>query len=268
MIYPFRKILCPVDFDESSAHALVTAATMAREGAVVFVLHVVPLFVPPTSMPVYVDVYKGQEQAAREKLNELAKKHLAGVKHELLTRMGEPADIILQTAKSCDADVIVMATHGRRGISRFFLGSVAEIVVRQASCPVLTVRGAAAERDTVKAWMTTSPVVGRTDEKLSSINQKMAEGGFRSVPIVDKDGMLVGIVTDRDIRLHTGFLEHTEAFKAMTESLVTIEPNFSIADAARLMRERKIEALPVVDGGKLVGILTITDVLSAFTADK
>lgn len=265
MTAQFRNILCPVDFDDNSMQALDTAANLARESnGTVFVLHVVPMIVAPTGMPVYVDLYKGQEETARAKLLEIAHKRLAGIKHELLIHTGEPAGTILNAEKKTNADVIVMATHGRRGFKRFFLGSIAELVLRESICPVLTVRSTPAQNDMVGTWMTKNPVTATPQEKLASIAAKMHAGNFRAVPIVT-DGGPVGIVTDRDIRQHMGFLDHTEAFKAMSETLITVTPATHIREAARLLRERKIGALPVVEGGKLAGVITTSDVLEALT---
>jgi nucleotide-binding universal stress UspA family protein/CBS domain-containing protein len=267
MPFPYRRILCPIDFDESSMSALDCAAQFARANdGTVYVFHVVPMVIPPTGMPVYVDLYKGQEDTARSKLQEIARKHLSGVKYELMTHLGEPAGSIIKVEHKIGADLIVMATHGRRGFSRFVLGSVAELVLREAKCPVLTVRQSSAERDKVAAWMTRNPVVSGPQEKLSVIHDKMTEGGFRAVPVV-KEGKTVGIVTDRDIRMHVGYLEHTEAEKAMSEALITVTPETSVREAARLMRERKIGALPVIEGDTLVGLVTTTDVLTALTAE-
>src|SRR5208337_2508167 len=193
MTQQFRNILCPVDFDDNSMEALDTAANFARENnGTVFVLHVVPMILAPTGMPVYVDLYKGQEEAARAKLLEIAHKRLAGVKHELLIHTGEPAGTILNAQKKTGADVIVMATHGRRGFKRFFLGSIAELVLREAACPVLTVRCTPTQNGMVGTWMTKNPVTATPREKLVSIAAKMHAGGFRSVPIVS-DGAPVGI---------------------------------------------------------------------------
>ena len=267
MAFPYRKILCPIDFDENSLNALETATRFARHNdGVVVVLHVVPLIIPPTGMPVYVDMYKGQEQVAREKLEEIARKHLAGVKYEMMTDMGDPAGIILKAERTTGADLVVMATHGRRGFSRFFLGSVAELVVRESTCPVLMVRNMPAQKHLVGTWMTVDPVTANPDDKLSVVHDRMLQGGFRCVPVV-RDGKVVGIVTDRDIRTHTGAWEHTEAFKAMSEQLITVSPSTSIYEAARLLRERKIGALPVIEDGKLAGVITTADVLNALTAE-
>jgi len=269
MAHPFRRILCPVDFDDNSMTALDTAAAIARDNnGTVFVLHVVPMILAPTGMPVYVDLYKGQEETARAKLLEIAHKRLAGVKYELLTHTGEPAGTILNAEKKLAADVIVMATHGRRGFKRFFLGSIAELVLRESTCPVLTVRCTPAQSDLVGTWMTKNPVTASPQEKLASIAAKMHAGGFRCVPVVGGDGAPLGIVTDRDIRQHTGFLDQTEAGKAMSEALISVAPSTEIREAARLMRERKIGGLPVIEDGKLAGVITTGDVLEALTAAR
>ena len=127
MSFPFRRILSPVDFDDNSLAALEVAAQMARQDdGTVLLFHVVPMVVAPTGMPVYVDIYKGQEELAKEKLRQIAAKRLHGIKYELLTHLGEPAAAIIRTAKRSAVDVIVMATHGRRGFSRVMLGSIAE----------------------------------------------------------------------------------------------------------------------------------------------
>ncbi|MFZ0890421.1 MAG: universal stress protein [Candidatus Binataceae bacterium] len=267
MAFPFRRILSPVDFDENSMAALDSAVQVARQNdGTIFMMHVVPIIIPPTGMPIYVDLYKGQEDTAREKLREIAQKRLAGVKYELLTRIGEPAATILKTARKLATDVIVMATHGRRGFSRVFLGSVAEMVVREAPCPVLTVRHGEPDKHMVARWMTTNPVTAAPDEKLSQVQARMREGDFRSMPVL-KEGKLVGIVTDRDLRNHTGYLENTEVKMAMSEALVTVTPTTPVAEAARLLVERKVGGLPVVDDGNLVGVISTTDILRAFVEE-
>jgi universal stress protein A len=142
MAYPFKTILCPIDFDENSVAALDAAARMARESdATVEVLHVVPIIVQTGGAPIYVDVYSAEEEDSKAKLMELAKSRLRGVKYELKTTVAQPSAAILHAQKTLGADVIVMSTHGRRGLAHFFLGSVAERVVREAECPVLTVHG-------------------------------------------------------------------------------------------------------------------------------
>jgi nucleotide-binding universal stress UspA family protein/predicted transcriptional regulator len=267
MAFPFRRILCPVDFDDSSMYALETAANLCRQNdGTIFLLHVVPMIILPTGAPVYVDLYKGQEEVALKSLEGIARKQLAGLKYELMTRIGNPPEIIINAEKAMRADLLVMATHGRRGLSRFLLGSVAEVVLRESTCPVLAVRHMAPQKYLVGEWMTRNPATAAPNEKLSSVHAKMLEGGFRCIPVLE-EGKPVGIITDRDIRNHTGYLDHTEAFKAMSEVLITVTPSTTVREAARLLRERKIGALPVVEDEKLTGVITTTDVLNALTAE-
>ncbi|MGA8640822.1 MAG: universal stress protein [Candidatus Binatus sp.] len=70
----------------------------------------------------------------------IAKQHLADVKYEILDEMGEPGNVIPDIAAKLPADLIVMVTHGRRGLARLIEGSIAEKVLRNAPCPVLAVR--------------------------------------------------------------------------------------------------------------------------------
>jgi nucleotide-binding universal stress UspA family protein len=141
MAFPFKRILAPVDFDQSSLKALETAAEIAQEHAgTVFVLHIVPVDMDVSGMPQYVDLIKRQESLDREKLTAIAKQHLAEVKWEILDEMGHPADVIAQVAAKLSADLIVMVTHGRRGLARLVEGSVAEKLLRNSPCPVLALR--------------------------------------------------------------------------------------------------------------------------------
>ena len=141
MAFPFKRILAPVDFDSSSLMALEFAAKMAKPNdGTIFVLHIVPVDMDVTGMPQYVDLIKRQEELDREKLTEIAKQHLSDVKWEILDRMGDPGEVIDEVAKDLPADLIVMVTHGRRGLARLVEGSIAERVLRYAPCPVLAVR--------------------------------------------------------------------------------------------------------------------------------
>jgi acetoin utilization protein AcuB len=111
--------------------------------------------------------------------------------------------------------------------------------------------------------MSKNPVVIGPDDYLSLAREKMNSGGFRRLPVV-KDGKLIAIVTDRDLRQHAGFLEKTKVNAAMTETLVTVSPNDTVEKAAQLMLKHKIGGLPVVDEDKLVGIITTSDLLQTF----
>jgi nucleotide-binding universal stress UspA family protein len=262
--YPFRRIFNPMDFDENSVAALGVAARIARDNdGSLLLFHVIPMIVAPAGVPVYVDMYKNREEVAAARLREIAAKHLRDVKHELRTHVGEPVGAIIRTAKREAADLIVMAPHGRRGFSRIMLGSVAEMVLREAPCPVLCVPRGDVDQNLVARWMTTDPVAVTPDEKLSTVMERMREGDFRSAPVVEK-GRLVGLITDRDVLSRTGRIDEVEVESAMIKDPVTVTPVTPLHEAARILFERKIDSLPVLEDGRLEGVISTSDVLRAF----
>jgi universal stress protein A len=134
----FDKILCPVDFDQNSVRALRVATELAQERkATLYLLHVVG--VPPG--PEVALPFGQMEAAARAKLARLAQRWIDGkIHYEVDVAMGDPSGEVLRLAKRKRVNLIVMATHGRKGLRRLVLGSVAERVVREAPCPVLTLK--------------------------------------------------------------------------------------------------------------------------------
>ena len=115
----------------------------------------------------------------------------------------------------------------------------------------------------VARWMTRSPVVVESNERLATVRRKMDQGNFHRVPVVDS-GKLVGIVSDRDLREHVGSLDDVKVNGAMTEPVVSVAPTTMLEEAANLLVKHKIGGLPVVEQGKVVGIITATDLLRAF----
>jgi len=112
MSFPFRRILCPVALDDGSIDVLEMAADVARQNnGTVFVLHVVPMHIEPSDSPVYVHLYKDQRQTARAKLEEIVHEQLNGLTYQLLTEMGEPADVILRAEKRERADLLVSCVN-------------------------------------------------------------------------------------------------------------------------------------------------------------
>ena len=141
MAFPYRKILCPIDFTENSLVALDKAFEIARHfDAALMLVHAVPLVAQFGDFPLPADVYEQQEKSAKTKLGEIARQKLGGVKHESVVFIGDVVGGILQAVDQFKPDLLVMATHGRGVLAHFFLGSVAEAVVRKANCPVLTIR--------------------------------------------------------------------------------------------------------------------------------
>ena len=104
---------------------------------------------------------------------------------------------------------------------------------------------------------------------LEEAHRLMWERGIRHLPVVDERGELVGIVTDRDIRLATSALKprplscDAKVEEAMTHPVLTADPLDPVEDAARIMRTEKIGCLPVLEGRELVGIVTGVDLLDA-----
>jgi universal stress protein A len=135
----FNRILCPIDFDGNSLDALRLARRIAeRDKATLYVLHVVPPQDPLVmSAPA---ITQRDEQHARTELQKVSNAELKGVDHEVLLRFGHPAEEIVAAETETKAELLVMATHGRTGVSHFIMGSVAEKVVRESACPVLSVR--------------------------------------------------------------------------------------------------------------------------------
>ena len=111
--------------------------------------------------------------------------------------------------------------------------------------------------------MTPNPVTVGLDVTLATVKSIMEAGKFRRVLVVE-GGKLAGIVTERDLREHYGYLPSTRVTAAMRTRVITITPNHSAEDAARLMVEHKIGGMPVMDGDRIVGILTASDLLKAF----
>jgi nucleotide-binding universal stress UspA family protein len=141
----WRQIFVPMDFSAPSEAAFAYALKLAIiSGATVHVCHVIP--VPHVLDPLYEHGFeqpesvKHIEQKARKRVKELALSVGAEVALRVHFSEGEALNCVLEQAAKLKPDLIVMGTHGRRGARRFFLGSVAEGVVRRAPCPVLTLR--------------------------------------------------------------------------------------------------------------------------------
>jgi acetoin utilization protein AcuB len=111
--------------------------------------------------------------------------------------------------------------------------------------------------------MTRDPVTINGDALLSEAQEKMRRGGFRRLPVV-AEGKLIGIITDRDLRAHIGYMERTRVNGVMTEKVRTVSPATTLEEAAQILLKFQISGLPVVDNGRLVGIITTSDVMKAF----
>jgi nucleotide-binding universal stress UspA family protein len=147
---PFQKILVPIDIAEKSSVALTYARQLAEQfNSLVYPLHIVPT--DAINLRIH-DVYQAREgerganlvvaeRVARQKLQELAREHLSGVRYETVLHVSDdPGKIMIEVEKDVGADLLVMATHGTKGLFHLLLGSLTEKMVREADCPVLSIR--------------------------------------------------------------------------------------------------------------------------------
>ncbi len=145
---PFQRIIVATDLSSTSEPALEEAIALAKEnGAALFIAHA---YQPPgvaDAQLVASGIYEEWNRTIRTEVEarlrglvESAARE--GVPAEPLVLVGEPYEAIAEAARARGADLVVMGTHGRKGVSRFFLGSVASRVISTAPCPVMTVRAA------------------------------------------------------------------------------------------------------------------------------
>ncbi len=140
------RILFATDFSEGSSHALPFAVDLAvKYGAKLYIVHVIyditktaGWYVPQTSID---EIYRDIEKSARAELEKSFTDKMREVSEfEYKVLKGTPYEEIIRFAAEQHIDMIVMGTHGRRGIDRVLFGSTAEQIVRNAGCPVLSVR--------------------------------------------------------------------------------------------------------------------------------
>ncbi len=141
----FKSILCPVDFSAVSEKIIATTSSMAKKfNAKVKLLHVVQL---PETYGGYVvlppslgDAVEKARESVLLDLENLKKEYFEGVDVELEVVSGYPPEVILDTITKFNADLLVLGTHGRKGLDLFLFGSVAERVLKSTKITVMTVR--------------------------------------------------------------------------------------------------------------------------------
>jgi acetoin utilization protein AcuB len=132
-------------------------------------------------------------------------------------------------------------------------------------------------RSSVRELMTTRPVTLFDDDRLREAVELVTLHNVRHIPVLDRRGRLVGIVTDRDIKQtlpsplssaapeeYEALLETTPLGRVMSRDPLTVEPESDVADAVEILVSRKIGGLPVLDNGVLVGIFTERDALRGY----
>jgi universal stress protein A len=145
---PIKRVLVPVDFSGDSLNALAYARDLVKPfNAEVVVVHVIePIYyAAPADMymtsPNFAALIDEQQRAATQQLKRIATDlEKKGHRVRTVLKSGSPAQVIIDSAQRLGIDLIIMATHGHTGLAHLFMGSVAEKVVRTATCAVLTVR--------------------------------------------------------------------------------------------------------------------------------
>lgn len=137
---PKNKVLVPIDFSEASLGAVDAALALVEDATHLWLVHVIP---PPIDyefgvLPASMDRGAAANRYRLTIAERFAAAHYKGLNTEI--RWGDPGHEIADVAESIKADLIVMPSHGRSGITRLLIGSVAERVVRLAHCPVLVLK--------------------------------------------------------------------------------------------------------------------------------
>jgi len=146
-VVEIRKILAPTDFSAHAENAVRYACGLAeRLGAELHLLHVLSAIIPTGPDPLFApvllpDSYHESELHARAALETLLDPSWGSPRSvAVAVRWESPVEGIVDYAREAAIDLVVIATHGRTGLSHVLLGSVAERIVREAPCPVLTIR--------------------------------------------------------------------------------------------------------------------------------
>ncbi|HZQ68520.1 MAG TPA: universal stress protein [Terriglobales bacterium] len=166
-----RNLLFTTDFSEPSQVALPYVLALAQwYGAKVFILHSVPpeppLPIPMEPLPLSLDV--SWQHAQRHMQEFLLKNSFPGIEYESLLQQGEFWDVVSAAIRDHSIDMIVLGSHGRTGVKKIVLGSMAEQVFRRASCPVLTIGPHVATRP--RALDTWKHILFATDFSPASTN--------------------------------------------------------------------------------------------------
>jgi acetoin utilization protein AcuB len=110
----------------------------------------------------------------------------------------------------------------------------------------------------IRECMTKNPVTIEPSDTLARADAKMKAGGFRRLPVV-QDGELIGILSEYDLRDNFDSFYSTLVVAAMTPNPVTVSPSATLEHAVALLKANEIGALPVVEHGNLIGIVTASD---------
>lgn len=208
----YNRILCPVDLSENSFAAINIATTFAKQHAAKIVFfYVTPLWDPATSNygAAYIDRLIEDEKAKLHKL----KPADASVEFEHRYEFGNSGPTVVKA--TAEADMVVMSTHGRGGIARLMMGSVADYVLRNSKCQVILVKSTeiakessieepkAEDRQSFVTEKMHSVAPVHAYETMESVLKSLNKAWETAAPVVDVKGKCIGVLTTTDIeRFH------------------------------------------------------------------
>jgi nucleotide-binding universal stress UspA family protein len=280
-----RRLMVPLDGSGLSERALDVAREVAAVGATLVLVRISdanPQHVKLTND--YLDRVAATLRAAGVAVETQA---IIGQ-----TRSSAVSRQLAEAAGNSNADAIVMSTHGRGGVTGWFVGSVTDELIRTIDRPVMVVSSRvlaarAIGRQLVRDVMTTDVLTLQEDETLVVALRKLTRRHASGAPVLNADRRLVGVISQRDIM---AWHEHAvaelskEADPApdeyllrmraervgvvMTATPTSIHETASLGAAIALLRERGIHRLPVTRGGRVVGIVTGSNMLLAMLAQS
>lgn len=214
----------------------------------------------------------------------------AGLRASAVARRGRAGSEISAVVNELGANLIVMTTHGRTGPARWVMGSVADEIFRGAEVPVLlvsarTLAARIAGGYRVRDLMTSAVVAVRDDETIISAMRKLSRRRVSGAPVVNEYGELIGIVTEHDLltwhahmvdalsKEEAGYdpaeyarhLEQDAIETIMTRTPTSIDEHADLSAAIHVLTEQRLRRVPVVEGRRLVGVLSRADVLRGLT---
>lgn len=234
--YQPKLILVPTDFSEPAVRALRYASAFAqRFGAHLLVIYADPFISPVDFMAIPAGTFDESREVmmekAREELQSHAEENIAStVPFDLRVVVGTPAAAIVEVARSAGANLVIMGTHGRSGVSRLVLGSVTESVMRMSPAPVIAVNASVSE-DAAHIHKVLSPVTFTAESRSALLHAASL--------VTDSVAPMVLLGTAEEIDAHMG-----------TQSLMRLQKWIPIELAGRC--ETKLMA-PNSDAGDIVG---------------
>ncbi|MFN0071062.1 MAG: universal stress protein [Chloroflexota bacterium] len=290
-----RSLLVPVDGSLLSESAIELATSLAGAGTSIILARVIEPFEVPVTSGVEAGAimdWKSTEEASRDAqqyLDRLAGAlNRSGVQTTAVLRMGRIGNELRTLADEHHVDLIVMPTHGRTGLDRVMLGSVADDLARHAQQPVLIVSAHSLTARMMGPFMVRD-VMSRDvasvseDEPLAGVVRKLLRRRVSGAPVINAAGELVGVVSEHDLidwharyiagtgkdesmlnpEVYGARMESDQVRSVMTSPPITVEADAPLPAAMHLLVHHRLRRLPVVQEGRLVGILTRSDALAA-----